>query len=51
MTTAVETAKLDPAEDPAIDRRSRTFLKELNKPRPSWLHWRSCFAWEAVPTV
>jgi len=30
MTTAVETPKLDPAEDPAIDRRSRAFLRELN---------------------
>jgi acetyl esterase len=37
MTAAVETAKLDPAEDPAIDRRSRAFLKELNKDSsPFW---------------
>jgi acetyl esterase len=37
MTTTVETPQLDPAEDPAIDRRSRAFLKELNKDSsPFW---------------
>jgi acetyl esterase len=40
ITTAsalVDHAKIDPAEDPAIDRRSRAFLKEINKdPSPFW---------------
>jgi acetyl esterase len=37
MTTPVDHAKLDPADDPAIDRRSRAFLKELNKDSsPFW---------------
>jgi acetyl esterase len=37
MTSTVQTPKLDPAEDPAIDRRSRAFLRELNKDSsPFW---------------
>jgi acetyl esterase len=37
VTIAVEGSKIDPAEDPAIDRRSRVFLKELNKDSsPFW---------------
>jgi hypothetical protein len=37
MTTPVDRAELDPADDPAIDRRSRVFLKELNKDSsPFW---------------
>jgi acetyl esterase len=37
MTSTVESSKLDPAQDPAIDRRSRAFLKELNKDSsPFW---------------
>jgi acetyl esterase len=37
MTTAVNTPRLDPAEDPAIDRRTRAFLRELNKDSsPFW---------------
>jgi acetyl esterase len=37
VTIAVESSKIDPAEDPAIDRRSRAFLKELNKDSsPFW---------------
>jgi acetyl esterase len=36
-TTMVDHATLDPAQDPAIDRRSRAFLKELNKDgSPFW---------------
>jgi acetyl esterase len=37
MTTTVDPSTLDPAADPAIDRRSRAFLKELNKDStPFW---------------
>jgi acetyl esterase/lipase len=37
MTTSREAPTLDPAEDPAIDRRTRTFLEELNKDSsPFW---------------
>jgi acetyl esterase len=37
MTSIVESSRLDPAQDPAIDRRSRAFLRELNKdPSPFW---------------
>jgi acetyl esterase len=37
VTIAVESSKIDPAEDPAIDRRSRAFLKEMNKDSsPFW---------------
>jgi acetyl esterase/lipase len=37
MQPPVDRAKLDPADDPAIDRRSRAFLKELNKDSsPFW---------------
>ena len=37
MSTAVQASKLNPAEDPAIDRRSRALLKELNKDSsPFW---------------
>jgi acetyl esterase len=37
MTSTIANAKLDPAQDPAIDRRSRAFLKELNKDSsPFW---------------
>jgi acetyl esterase len=37
MTTSLEPRLLDPAEDPAIDRRSRAFLKELNRDSsPFW---------------
>jgi acetyl esterase/lipase len=37
MTSTVENSTLDPAHDPAIDRRTRTFLEELNKnSSPFW---------------
>jgi acetyl esterase/lipase len=37
MTSMIDRATLDPAEDPAIDRRSRAFLEELNKDSsPFW---------------
>jgi acetyl esterase len=37
MSTMVDRSTLDPAEDPAIDRRTRAFLKELNKDSsPFW---------------
>jgi acetyl esterase/lipase len=37
MTTMVDHRTLDPAQDPAIDRRSRAFLRELNKDSsPFW---------------
>jgi acetyl esterase len=37
MTTSLEARPLNPAEDPAIDRRSRAFLTELNKASsPFW---------------
>jgi acetyl esterase len=37
MTLSSHHSKLDPAQDPAIDRRSRAFLKELNKDSsPFW---------------
>ena len=37
MTSMVDSATLDPAQDPAIDRRSRAFLEELNKDSsPFW---------------
>jgi acetyl esterase len=37
MTTAVQAPNVDPAEDPAIDRRTRAFLEELNKDSsPFW---------------
>jgi acetyl esterase len=37
MTSTVDPSTLDPAEDPAIDRRSRAFLKEVNKDStPFW---------------
>ena len=37
MTVTVDNAIPDPAEDPAIDRRTRAFLKELNKDSsPFW---------------
>jgi acetyl esterase len=37
MTTSIDHAKLDPAQDPAIDRRSRALLAELNKDTsPFW---------------
>src|SRR4051794_3944020 len=37
MTTTVDERRLDPAEDPAIDRRSRAFLREINKDSsPFW---------------
>jgi acetyl esterase/lipase len=37
MTSTVDQAKADPTHDPAIDRRSRAFLQELNKdPSPFW---------------
>jgi acetyl esterase len=37
MTSAVNSPTLDPAEDPAIDRRTRAFLKSLNKDTsPFW---------------
>ena len=37
MTISVESSKVDPAEDLAIDRRSRAFLKELNRDSsPFW---------------
>jgi acetyl esterase len=37
MTSMVDRATLDPAKDPAIDRRSRAFLEELNKDSsPFW---------------
>lgn len=37
MSTSIDHAKLDPAQDPAIDRRSRAFLEEANKDSsPFW---------------
>jgi acetyl esterase len=37
MTSIVEASTLDPTRDPAIDRRTRAFLKELNKDSsPFW---------------
>ena len=37
MSTSIDYAKLDPAQDPAIDRRSRAFLEEANKDSsPFW---------------
>ena len=37
MTSMIDRATLDPAQDPAIDRRSRAFLEELNKDSsPFW---------------
>ena len=37
MSTAVQAPRIDPSEDPAIDRRSRAFLKEVNKDSsPFW---------------
>jgi acetyl esterase len=37
MTTMVDERRLDPAEDPAIDRRTRAFLREINKDSsPFW---------------
>jgi len=37
MTSIVEASPLDPSRDPAIDRRTRAFLKELNKDSsPFW---------------
>jgi acetyl esterase len=37
MSTSTDHAKLDPAQDPAIDRRSRAFLEEANKDSsPFW---------------
>src|SRR4051794_12320971 len=37
MTTTVDERRLDPAEDPAIDRRTRAFLREINKDSsPFW---------------
>jgi acetyl esterase len=37
VTVAVGGSKIDPAEDPAIDRRTRAFLKELNRDSsPFW---------------
>jgi acetyl esterase len=37
MTSMVDHTTLDPARDPAIDRRTRAFLTELNKdPSPFW---------------
>ena len=37
MAITLDPSTLDPAADPAIDRRSRAFLKELNKdPSPFW---------------
>jgi acetyl esterase len=37
MTTTLDPSTLDPTEDPAIDRRSRAFLKEVNKDStPFW---------------
>jgi hypothetical protein len=37
MTTTVDPATLDPAEDPAIDRRTRAFLREANRDStPFW---------------
>jgi acetyl esterase len=37
VTSMFDHSKLDPARDPAIDRRSRAFLKELNKDSsPFW---------------
>ena len=37
MATTLDSRTLDPAVDPAIDRRSRAFLEELNKdPSPFW---------------
>ena len=29
--SSVDSTQLDPAQDPAIDRRTRAFLRELNK--------------------
>src|SRR3954452_5869486 len=37
MSTAIETRRPDPAEDPAIDHRTRAFLREVNEdPSPFW---------------
>jgi acetyl esterase/lipase len=37
MTSMVDDRRLDPAEDPAIDRRTRAFLKDINKDSsPFW---------------
>ena len=37
MSTSIDHSKLDPAQDPAIDRRSRAFLEEANKDSsPFW---------------
>jgi acetyl esterase len=37
MSTSIDHVKLDPAQDPTIDRRSRAFLKEANKDSsPFW---------------
>jgi acetyl esterase len=37
MATMVDESRLNPAEDPAIDRRTRAFLRELNKDSsPFW---------------
>jgi acetyl esterase/lipase len=37
MTSTVDSAMLDPTQDPAIDRRTRAFLEELNKDSsPFW---------------
>jgi acetyl esterase len=37
MTSAIESAALDPAQDPAIDRRTRAFLGEINQDSsPFW---------------
>ena len=37
MTTMVDKRRLDPAEDPAIDRRTRAFLRDINKDSsPFW---------------
>src|SRR4051794_3916890 len=37
MTSMVGRTTLDPARDPAIDRRTRAFLEEINKdPSPFW---------------
>src|SRR6185295_11394702 len=36
MTTSVDDPRLDPAEDPDIDRRTRAFLRDLNRDRTAF---------------